>query len=91
MKPRRPARARRDNFLIEHLQRRRLALIARGELEPEPQREVHFHEALRAGRRVRARDYILPAPLYRIEQAFMAHVHAVIARAKASPDGVAML
>jgi len=52
---------------------------------------VNFLKALRAGRRVRARDYILPAPLYRIEQAFMAHVHAVIAKAKASPDGVATL
>ena len=91
MKPRRPARARRENFLIEHLQLQRLDAIARGKLEPSPEREDHFLKALRAGRRVRARDYILPAPLYRIEQAFMAHVHAVIARAKASPDGVAML
>lgn len=91
MKPRRPARARHDAFLIRYDQLRRLALIRRGELEPSPEREHRFLEAVRAGRRVRARDYVLPAPLFRIEQAFMAHIHAVIARAKASPDGVAML
>lgn len=91
MKPRRPARARRDNLLIEHLQRQRLAAIARGELEPEPEREVHFLKALRAGRRVRARDYVLPAPLYRIEQAFMAQIHAIVAKAQASKADVVMI
>ncbi|MDQ8029560.1 MAG: hypothetical protein REJ23_12615 [Brevundimonas sp.] len=91
MKPRRPKRVRRNDFVLAMIQHHRLAAIARDELEPFSDREDYFLKALRAGRRVRARDFVVPAAVFRIEQARMQQVHAIIERACASKEEVVMV
>ena len=91
MRPRRWAYARRDNFRQALVQRLRLDAIARGEAEPDSDREELFLRALRAGRKVRARDYVLPALMFRAEQARMKEINALIDRVRASKDDVVMI
>lgn len=68
MKTRRPAEWRRRARQLWGSQRARLALIARGELEPLHEREHYYLWALRGLGRANPADFILPGPLCEAER-----------------------
>ena len=67
MKPRRPARARRQDALSRVIQRLRLDRIAAGSLEPAGPRERYYLWTLQACGRVRAADFIVSGLLFMAE------------------------
>ncbi|GAA0868629.1 hypothetical protein GCM10009116_06220 [Brevundimonas basaltis] len=68
MKRRRPSRIRINAIVIREVQRRRLVRIARGEIEPNCEREGFFQWSLLEGHRPRYADFILPPLLFLWEQ-----------------------
>ena len=67
MKARRLARVRRKDALYRAIQRTRLDRIADGEIEPRFDHEHYFLWTVRAGRRARYADFILPGLLFAAE------------------------
>ncbi|MBX9460357.1 MAG: hypothetical protein KL785_03845 [Brevundimonas sp.] len=68
MKRRRPSRLRINDIVIRETQRLRLAGIARGDIEPNCEREGFFQWSLLEGHRPRYSDFILPPILFLWEQ-----------------------
>lgn len=68
MKRRRPCRRRINDAVINEVQRRRLVSIARGEIEPNCEREGFFQWSLIEGYRPRYADFIVPPILFLWEQ-----------------------
>jgi hypothetical protein len=68
MKARRPSRVRLNGIVIHEIQRLRLVRIARGEIEPNCEREGFFQWSLLEGYRPKYGDFILPPILYLWEQ-----------------------
>lgn len=68
MKHRPPASARIDALVLREIQRDRLVRIARGEIEPEGEREGLFQWWLLQGHRPTWADFILPPLLFLDEQ-----------------------
>ena len=68
MKTRRPCRMRLNGLVIREVQRQRLVRIARGEIEPNCDREEFFQWSVLEGCRPRCSDFILPPMLWLWEQ-----------------------
>jgi len=63
------ARAVLNDFVLREVQRLRLVRIARGEIEPNCEREGFFQWSLLEGHRPKYADFILPPLLFSWEQA----------------------
>ena len=68
MKHRPPGRTRLNAMVIRAVQRDRLVRIARGEIEPNCEREGFFQWSVQEGYRPKYADFILPPMLFLWEQ-----------------------